>query len=43
MKRDLESVRQQCTVEEGRLQGARMFFGAMDKLADSPPPAPTKK
>jgi hypothetical protein len=40
MKRDLESVRQQCTVEEGRLQGARMFFGAMDKLADAPPPPP---
>jgi polyhydroxyalkanoate synthesis regulator phasin len=40
MKRDLESVKHQCTVEEGRLQGARMFFGAMDKLADSPPPAP---
>jgi hypothetical protein len=43
-KRDLESVKQQCTVEEGRLQGARMFFGAMEKLADSPPPsAPAAK
>ncbi len=41
MKRDLESVKHQCTVEEGRLQGARMFFGAMEKLADSlPPPTP---
>ena len=39
-KRDLESVRAQCTTEEARLQGARMFFGAMDKLADAPPPAP---
>jgi archaellum component FlaC len=38
-KRDLESVRSQCTTEEARLQGARMFFGAMDKLMD-PPPAP---
>jgi hypothetical protein len=40
LKRDLESVKQQCTSEEARLQGARMFFGAMDKLADAPPPAP---
>ena len=40
MKRDLEGVRQQCVSEESRLQGARMFFGAMDKLADTPPPAP---
>jgi len=43
MKRDLESVKHQCTVEEGRLQGARMFFGAMDKLADAPPPPPAPK
>jgi hypothetical protein len=44
MKRDLESVKHQCTVEEGRLQGARMFFGAMDKLADTPPaPQPSAK
>jgi hypothetical protein len=44
MKRDLESVRQQCTTEEGRLQGARMFFGAMEKLSDSqPPPTPSRK
>lgn len=34
--RDLESVKQQCATEEGRLQGARMFFGAMDKLSDAP-------
>ena len=39
-KRDLESVRGQCTTEEARLQGARMFFGAMDKLADAPPTPP---
>jgi hypothetical protein len=40
-KRDLESVRSQCTTEEARLQGARMFFGAMDRLSDPPPtPAP---
>jgi archaellum component FlaC len=32
--RDLEGVRSQCTTEEARLQGARMFFGAMDKLVD---------
>jgi len=31
-KKDLESVRTQCATEEGRLQGARMFFGAMDAL-----------
>ncbi len=39
-KRDLESVRSQCTTEEARLQGARMFFGAMDKLPDTPPAPP---
>jgi len=42
LKRDLEGVKQQCTTEEARLQGARMFFGAMDKLADMPPPVPKK-
>jgi len=44
-KRDLESVRAQCTSEEARLQGARMFFGAMDKLSDAPlpPTAPPPK
>lgn len=35
-KRDLEGVKKQCTTEEARLQGARMFFGAMDTLADAP-------
>jgi hypothetical protein len=29
-RRDLESVRGQCAIEEARLQGARLFFGAMD-------------
>ncbi len=38
-KRDLEGVKKQCTSEEARLQGARMFFGAMDTLADAPPAA----
>jgi hypothetical protein len=42
-RRDLESVKKQCTSEEARLQGARMFFGAMDTLADAPPPVPAKK
>jgi hypothetical protein len=36
-KRDLEGVKKQCVAEEARLQGARMFFGAMDTLADTPP------
>lgn len=31
-KRDLESVRGQCAVEEARLQGARMFFGHMESM-----------
>jgi hypothetical protein len=37
-RRDLESVHGQCTVEEARLQGARLFFGAMD-AGDTPPVA----
>ncbi len=41
--RDLEGVRSQCTTEEARLQGARMFFGAMDKLADSVAATPPRK
>jgi len=36
MQRDLEAVRSQCTVEESRLQGARMFFG---HVSDAPDPA----
>jgi len=39
-KKDLESVRSQCATEEARLQGARMFFGAMESLADAAPAAP---
>jgi hypothetical protein len=35
-RRDQESVKSQCTTEEARLQGARMFFGAMEKVADHP-------
>ena len=44
-RRDQEGVRGQCTTEEARLQGARMFFGAMDKLADAQPspPPPAKR
>ncbi|HEX4452899.1 MAG TPA: hypothetical protein VH143_18620 [Kofleriaceae bacterium] len=42
-KRDLEDVKKQCASEEARLQGARMFFGAMDTLADTPRPVPAKK
>jgi hypothetical protein len=29
LKQDLEAVRSQCATEEGRLQGARVFFGAV--------------
>jgi hypothetical protein len=44
LKKDLEAVRGQCAVEEGRLQGARVFFGAMDRLDTSAPAAaPSKK
>jgi hypothetical protein len=32
-QKDLESVRSQCSVEEGRLQGARMFFGQVGDVA----------
>lgn len=36
-RRDLEGVRGQCAIEEARLQGARLFFGAVD--ATRPPGA----
>ena len=36
MQRELESVRSQCTIEEARLQGARVFFGVVGEV---PPPA----
>ena len=42
-KRDLESVKAQCTTEESRLQGARMFFGVMDRLSDDPKQAAAPK
>ncbi|MBI4509307.1 MAG: hypothetical protein HY698_06700 [Deltaproteobacteria bacterium] len=42
LKKELEDVRGQCAVEEGRLQGARVFFGVMDKLEAAPPPPPAK-
>jgi hypothetical protein len=32
-RRDLEAVRGQCAIEEARLQGARLFFGAMDSYS----------
>src|SRR6266568_823950 len=35
--REMESVKSQCAVEEGRLQGARTFFGHVGQV---PPPAP---
>lgn len=38
-RRDLESVRGQCAAEEGRLQGARLFFGAMDSYGGSGNPS----
>ncbi len=37
LRRELESVKGQCAVEEGRLQGARTFFGHVGQV---PPPAP---
>jgi len=37
VRRELESVRAQCAAEEGRLQGARAFFGHMGQV---PPPGP---
>ncbi len=40
--RDHENVKGQCVVEEARLQGARVFFGHMDRTseASAPPPPP---
>ena len=35
-RRDLESVRGQCAVEEARLQGARMFFGHLSSGQPAP-------
>ena len=36
LKRDLESIRGKCAAEEGRLQGARVFFGAVGELKAGP-------
>ena len=32
LKRDLEAARSKCAAEEGRLQGARVFFGAVGEV-----------
>jgi hypothetical protein len=32
LRRDLEAVRSKCATEEGRLQGARVFFGAVGEV-----------
>jgi epoxyqueuosine reductase QueG len=36
LKHDLESVRSKCAAEEGRLQGARVFFGAVGDVKAGP-------
>jgi DNA-binding transcriptional MerR regulator len=36
LKGDLESVRSKCAAEEGRLQGARVFFGAVGDVKRGP-------
>jgi hypothetical protein len=36
LKRDLEAVRSKCAAEEGRLQGARVFFGAVGDVKTGP-------
>ena len=36
LKHDLESVRSKCAAEEGRLQGARVFFGAVGDVKVGP-------
>jgi hypothetical protein len=41
-RRDLEAVRGQCAIEEARLQGARLFFGAMDSYSGPAPAKPGK-
>jgi hypothetical protein len=40
LHKDLEAVRSQCALEEGRLQGARVFFG---HVGDVPPPLPPRR
>jgi septal ring factor EnvC (AmiA/AmiB activator) len=36
LQQDLESMQAQCTTEESRLQGARMFFGHVTDAPDAP-------
>ena len=36
LKRDLEAARSKCAAEEGRLQGARVFFGAVGEVKTGP-------
>ncbi len=36
LRRDLEAVRAKCATEEGRLQGARVFFGAVGEVKPGP-------
>jgi hypothetical protein len=36
LRRDLEGVRGKCAAEEGRLQGARVFFGAVGEVKVGP-------
>ena len=43
LQKDLESVRGQCAVEESRLQGARVFFGALGDVGSEAPAAPQRR
>jgi vacuolar-type H+-ATPase subunit I/STV1 len=36
LRRDLEAVKAKCAAEEGRLQGARVFFGAVGEVKPGP-------
>jgi hypothetical protein len=36
LKRELEGIRSKCATEEGRLQGARVFFGAVGDVKPGP-------
>jgi len=38
--RDLEAAKGMCAVEEGRLQGARTFFGVLGQVQAAPPAPP---
>lgn len=39
LNRDLESTRDKCGTEEGRLQGARAFFGTVGEVKPDAPPS----